>query len=350
MLLTSKTGVAMPTEYGRWIVESSLDEGGQAHVFLVHDETEKSGYLYVLKRLKNLDRIDRFVAEIEAVQSIDNPHVVSLVDFDAQADKPYLVMPYFERGTLADLPLDQLEMMERMVLFRGILEGVSCAHSIGVVHRDLKPENVFVADDGSAVVGDFGICHLVDGTRFTATDEAVGPFRYMAPELEDGRIDQVAPATDVYSLGKLLYWLFTGRSFAREKHREPGNDLTRDEVDPFLHFVYALLDRMIVADPASRFPDAGAVLDAFDTVTRKISMNAHAIGSDIPQFCSYCGDGTYRVVVDCGMNRGSATSLHNFGFHFVGEADWVIRVCSSCGHVQVFRADFVRGESPWNTG
>jgi len=81
---------------------------------------------------------------------------------------------------------------------------------------------------------------------------------YTAPELEDGRADDVTPAADVYSLGKILYWLMAGHVFDREKHRLERFDLTQDQKDPTMFWVYELLDKMIVENPSKRLPDAAA--------------------------------------------------------------------------------------------
>jgi serine/threonine protein kinase len=95
-----------------------------------------------------------------------------------------------------------------------------------------------------AAVGDFGLCFFEEtGERFTLLEEAVGPRWYMAPELESGRVGTVLPASDVYSLGKLLYWMLATRIFARERHRELEYDLSRDPSDFGMRLVYELLDR-----------------------------------------------------------------------------------------------------------
>jgi serine/threonine protein kinase len=95
------------------------------------------------------------------------------------------------------------------------------AHSNGVIHRDLKPDNIYFRADGTPVVGDFGLCFVDDGGQLTNTEEAVGSRFYCAPELRDGRLRPGVPekAADVYSLGKVLYWMLTGEIFDREDHR-----------------------------------------------------------------------------------------------------------------------------------
>ena len=207
----------------RWEIVKSIGEGGQAHTFLVTDKKGSGEQSYVLKRLKNLKRVDRFKREIEAVRTLSHENIVQLVDFDLEAEKPYLVMEHCSGGSLAQAepfwlksPVDALEV------FLQVCKGVVYAHSNKIIHRDLKPENIFLREkSGPAVVGDFGICYIEDdGSRFTLTEEAVGPRLYIAPELEDGKIDKVSDKSDVYSLGKLLYWLICGQVFSREKYRE----------------------------------------------------------------------------------------------------------------------------------
>ena len=137
------------------------------------------------------------------------------------------------------------------------------AHSQGVLHRDIKPDNVFLKSaTGPPVVGDFGLSIFLEtDNRITATQEAVGPRLYMAPELESGRVERVTTAADIYSLGKLLYWLFTGRVFSREAHREKQWDIKQHWNDPFspngdsiLEHVNFLLDLMVTQDQkSSRF-------------------------------------------------------------------------------------------------
>src|SRR5438876_944465 len=94
----------MSKVYGdRWEIIESLDEGGQAHTFLVKDVKGEGETIYVLKRLKNLNRIDRFKREIEAVRNLSHENIVHLIDFDLEAEKPYLVTEYCSGGSLSKI-------------------------------------------------------------------------------------------------------------------------------------------------------------------------------------------------------------------------------------------------------
>jgi serine/threonine protein kinase len=137
-------------------------------------------------------------------------------------------------------------------------------------------------------------------------DEAVGARRFTAPELEDGRADEIGPQSDVYSLGKMLYWMLAGKVFDRERHRDPRFDLTKNAADPSIHFVYDVLDKTILLDASRRLPDANTLADSVDEVTKKIVMNAHPLDLSAPQQCLYCSVGRYRKRVETNSNDGNA--------------------------------------------
>jgi len=199
----------MATIFGdRWEIVENIGEGGQAHAFIVRDVKGDGPTVYVLKRLKNLERLERFKREIEAVRNLNHPNIVRLIDFDVDAPKPYLVTEYCSGGSLDKAePFWKKSPVIALELFQQICEGVGFAHSQGVIHRDIKPSNIYLRNaDGPAVIGDFGICYIEqNGERLTLTEEAVGPRIFMAPELEGGRLEDISKKSDTYSLGKVLY-------------------------------------------------------------------------------------------------------------------------------------------------
>jgi serine/threonine protein kinase len=326
---------------GRWKVVRSLGEGGQGRTFLVRDVNADSETLYVLKRLKNPARVRRLRTEVEAISKLSHAAIVKLVDADIDTEQPYLVMEYCQGGALSlARPFWRDSTEAALLLFEQILEGVSHAHANGVIHRDIKPENIFLrTSDGLPVLGDFGLSYLEDdpSQRQTAMTEAVGPRLFMAPELEDGRLDKVTALTDVYSLGKLLYWLLAGRVYSREKHRLPAWDVKSVQTDPmtgegnsFLEHVNDLLDKMVVEDPLQR-RDVANVLILVRQARHLIVNRAHPLTMSVRHPCSFCGRGAYVLTVD-----GDVTAVSNFGLRAVAGNHWRALVCDRCGHVQLF--------------
>lgn len=319
----------------------------------MEDENQE---IFVLKRLKNLDRIRRFENEIKAVSELSHPNIVKLVDFDFDSPKPYLVTEYCAGGSLSKADLSNWNTVERLHLFSDICDGVGHAQARGIIHRDLKPDNIFLsADHKTPVVGDFGICYLTDqGERITVTDEAVGARRYTAPELEDGRLEHVNRSADVYSLGKILYWLFAGRVFDREKHRESRWDLTAQSHDLPQHevveraFINELLDWSVILDPSIRFGGARQFHWHVERTIRRIIQGNHVIDLNVRHICNYCGVGNYRLGGDSTVRDSESgfDDVEGFGIRHVGNVKWIVLYCDHCGHVQQFRTDILR-QNPW---
>lgn len=330
----------------KWEVITDLPEGGQAHVFKVVDKKGDGVTEYVLKRLKNPHRLDRFKKEYEALRKLGHPAIVRVIDFDFDTEKPFFVTEFCERGNLAQ----QEQMLcapisTKIQTFLEICRGLQAAHDKGISHRDIKPENVFVRKDGSVALGDFGLSHdHTEGVRLTASTEPIGSRYFICPENEDGRADQVTHACDIYSLGKLLYWLLSGGTiFSREKFREPQYDLRKfiSSGDPFIDQLTEqfnlVLDKMITVRPEDRIP-IKEVLRKIQRAERlwtlEYALPTSYIGGAL---CRYCGQGDY---VRC------SDSPVNFGIEQRGQQNLRILVCNWCGHVELFRPDHILPESP----
>jgi serine/threonine protein kinase len=329
--------------FGKWVCVRSLGEGGQAYTFVVHADHDPQKTEHVLKQLKNLNRRERFERELKACQALDHPNVLRVIDFDLAAAKPFLVTEYCRLGCLADVSWSSRSVLEVLDVFRQVCTGVAHAHHKLIVHRDIKPHNIYLRDERTPVVGDFGLCFIDEqGERLTATEEVAGSRFYTAPEMADGRATSVPFACDVYSLGKLLYWMLSGgRIFERERHREEGYVLRRDSVSPEYELVNQLLDRMIVEDPSGRYLTAESAVTAVDGLIDVIRARGHAIGLGIPQRCIFCAQGQYKIVANGieAKDRARSDAHNSLGLASVGNPTWLIMICEACGNAQIFRPD-----------
>ncbi|MFI8422296.1 serine/threonine-protein kinase [Streptomyces sp. NPDC085479] len=155
---------------------------------------------------------DRFRLEAQTAARLSHPHVVGVFDFGTWDGKLFLVMELVEGDSLASSPSHPLVLpAERVaVVAAHAAAGLAAAHRQGVVHRDIKPGNLLMDAEGTVKLADFGIARFVDdpSAGLTTTGQIVGTGLYLAPERALGK--PASPASDVYSLGCVLYQLLTG--------------------------------------------------------------------------------------------------------------------------------------------
>ncbi|MGE3167151.1 MAG: tetratricopeptide repeat protein [Planctomycetota bacterium] len=199
-----------------------LGGGGMGTVWLAERADavfEKAVAVKLIRRgMDTAEILRRFRNERQLLASLDHPHIGRLLDGGATEDgRPYLVMEFVD-----GFPIDQyadehrLDVPDRLRLFRQVCAAVHHAHQNLVVHRDLKPSNILVTADGEVKLLDFGIARLLpesgslDTLDVTATAARLLTPRYASPEQIRG--ESLSTASDVYSLGVLLYELLTGTS------------------------------------------------------------------------------------------------------------------------------------------
>jgi serine/threonine-protein kinase len=196
----------------QWSHVKDLPEGGQGHTFVVRRADAPDETLYVLKRLKNLKRRDYFDREIQVCKSLEHPNILKVIESgETPKGKPYLITEFCDGGSLADA-IAPSTPLAGLRLFEQIVSGIAQVHAKepAVAHLDLKPENILLRA-GVPVVGDFGIC-FVDDNELSITKEGPrGSIYYCAPELRNPKIPErpLLKSADVYSLGKILYFIFT---------------------------------------------------------------------------------------------------------------------------------------------
>jgi serine/threonine protein kinase len=347
-----------------WEIERPLDSpGGQAFVYIARREGDPEPRTrFVLKVPKNPKRAARHRDEVEAAVRLKHPGIAH-VDYFGLGEPTFLATRFYPKGDLKKEHVEHLSPVEKLKFFAKLCRAVGFAHENKVIHRDIKPANVLVSDEGDPLLTDFGICWFQDrehGERATRTMEQVGPRFYMAPELADGRADPdtITPAADVYSHGKVLYWVFAGTIFDREKHNDPKYDLRGKEPRIAHGLLYQLLDKSIVEKPKDRFFQSGTQLaETVESVTEILSTGGHVLDLTVPQPCTYCRAGNYEITVDprwwewekFGLVQHSMSQYETqarelstaFGLVFSPGSPRLVLRCANCGHVESF--SFSRG-------
>ena len=199
-----------------------IGSGGMADVYeATQHAPERQVAIKVLRRtLRDTSMLQRFQFEADILAKLNHPGIAQIFETGVCEDGlggqvPYLVMEYVQdAATIAQyVQRQQLSMPKRLMLFADVCDAVQYGHQMGVVHRDLKPGNLLVDRDGRVRVIDFGVAKVTgpDNERLTVSQERggiIGTLEYMSPEQCSGD-DNVGTASDVYSLGVVLYELVT---------------------------------------------------------------------------------------------------------------------------------------------
>ncbi len=270
----------------KWIVLEKIKSGGQATVLKVRNSEDDQ--IYALKRfsLKKFQKkkLKRIQTEISIIKKLNgNRNVVRIYDdnlqevLDNKDTSVFYVMDYSPHGSLRDNDFYFNDVEAALRLFKEILIGVNSAHKAGVIHRDLKPDNILLyPTQKSILITDFGIGLLKEQAgdgEITEEDEIVGPLHFIAPE-QYKNPSQANEKSDIYSLGKVLLFILTGKV---KIFREEIGDLASlyEGSNPYLPLIQeSLLSKMIVDDAKLRFSNVDDIIEETNLILDKISDNS----------------------------------------------------------------------------
>ena len=262
----------------RYALGDLLGIGGTAEVYLAHDEVlDRDVALKVLRsqHAENEEFVKLFRREARSAAALNHPNVVPVYYWGRSEDGTYyMTMEYIPGGTLkdrvrADGPLGPKTVIE---LVLQVADALRFAHERGVIHRDVKPQNILLTTAGDAKVADFGIARAANATTSSESNPLMGTAGYLSPEQAKG--ETVGPASDLYSLGVVLYEALTGEPpYSAEdplvlamKHVDELPRSPREANPEVPKDLAALTLKLLAKRPEDRYPSASALTEDLERV------------------------------------------------------------------------------------
>jgi len=279
------------TMIGHYSIEDYLTRGGMSEIYLARDTNTQRLVAMKLVHNSKSDYYTRFRYETAMVASLTHDHILPVFDYGESGPWCYLVTPYISDGTLHQRLIQSpvpLPLRDAGMILEQLADALQYAHDCGIVHRDIKPSNILLRDGVHVYLADFGLAQRIDkAPRAEEGDMSqdsylMGTPEYMAPELAES---DPTPASDIYSLGVLLYQMLTGRvpfsgstpigtylKHLRERPMAPStlNPSIPDEIE-------AVVMRAVQRKPGRRFPSARTFADAYWEAMREVARQTPQI-------------------------------------------------------------------------
>lgn len=201
-------------QFGPYQIVAPLGEGGMAAVYKAYQPSmERYVAIKVLPRqmAESAEFIARFKREAHMLAQLQHPHILPVFDYGQADGYTYIVMPFIQSGTLADvMRTRQMSLPEIGRIITQVGDALGYAHARGMIHRDVKPSNVLIDERGNCLLTDFGLARMTDASaKLTSSGAVMGTPAYMSPEQGAGHA--LDGRSDIYSLGIIFYEMVTGQ-------------------------------------------------------------------------------------------------------------------------------------------
>ncbi len=268
----------------RYLLKKELGRGGMAIIYIGIDTVLKREVAIKILYphfMYDSTLIRRFLNEARIIARLHYKSIVSLYDIGEHQGVPFLVLEYIQGYDLRHMQdtlvkeRKKISLEIALIMAYIVCDAIAHAHSMGIVHRDIKPENVLISNDGGIKITDFGLAHILTDTHITISRAAIGSPEFMSPEHINS--NNISIASDIFSLGSLIYWLITGVSpFYADNTMFILNNISRNHYKPINKSVFGIddwieeiVDICLSPLPEDRYRDASELSRAlYNGITR----------------------------------------------------------------------------------
>lgn len=281
--------MSLPCNFGDYRLIEEVGRGGMGVVYRAEQiglGRQVAVKMILKDQLASESERQRFFAEARATARLQHAGIVPVYDVGEIDGRPYFAMQYIQGRTLQELiNTHSIDERQSVRIVAMIAEAVDFAHQNGILHRDIKPSNILVDSHGIARLTDFGLAKHTDaGESLTRTGVVLGTPSYMSPEQASGRMGNISPASDVYSLGSVLYHALTGRPpFVAKTTMDmllqvmeqdpPSARLLNPKIDRDLEMV---LVRCLQKPPDLRYPSAAKLASDLNAYLKDEPISARS--------------------------------------------------------------------------
>jgi eukaryotic-like serine/threonine-protein kinase len=333
------------TKLGRYEIRSKIGEGGMGEVYLAQDtKLDRKVALKILPTdvASNRDRMERFVREAKSAAALNHPNIAHIYEIGEDDGVHFIAMEFIDGETLRDkIHRDRTPLAKLLRYLNQVAEGLSKAHSAGVVHRDLKPDNIMITRDDYAKVLDFGLAKLVEpqehfgpgdsgsseiatalmqqpgspagqpgwGGHRSTPGMVMGTIGYMSPEQASGRVNEIDHRSDIFSFGCIIFEAATGqRAFAGKDALDSLHKIVHaptpqlKDTNPLApEELQRIVRRCLAKEPEKRYQSIKEVAIELDDLQQELKgftetvYSDHATSSDVTTSGATRADEGFRV-------------------------------------------------------
>ncbi len=265
---------------GRYKIIEELGRGGMGVVYKAEDTKLKRtvALKFLPPELTHIPEVkERFRREAQAAAALDHPNICTVYEFDEAEETTFISMAYIEGHSLKKkIESGPLDIDEAIKTAMQVAEGLQEAHKKGVVHRDIKSANIMVDERGQANIMDFGLARMTGGTLLTQEGTAMGTIAYMSPEQARG--EEVDFRTDIWSLGVVLYEIFSGQlPFKGERDQSVVYSILKEKPKPITDIkadipvsIEQVVSKALEKKPDKRYQQVEELLDDLKSISAGI--------------------------------------------------------------------------------